>query len=331
MISSLILSSGFPIFRLSCLKHILTDLHAVLVQNTTLSFAQKAWVSFLKFIIPRPHVSGPCFELPVCMSEKSLCFWSIEYISSWYFAFLGVYGPNSTSALDPFLLPEREAKDHRICENNPKCVLYWHEGLGGGQGWMGLDGWRGWWGWWGWWGWGVYCKLWEIWWNMMEYDGVKQDGIWWCETRVFAPWMNLLFAGSDSCDAGLKEVDCKFMEGKNCTARASAMLTWVNRRVALDCWGALEMFNSEDTQPKGPCMFTCKRCESHHGTSLPESQSHRSTPLTCFWRRNLRQERHRGVNGNSGLLCGCPKTSCAFGAWTDRPTYGIWTLWSKMT
>lgn len=54
-------------------------------------------------------------------------------------------------------------------------------------------------------------------------------------------------AGSDSCDAGLKEVDCKFMEGKNCTARASAMLTWVNRRVALDCWGALEMFNSEDT------------------------------------------------------------------------------------
>ena len=51
--------------------------------------------------------------------------------------------------------------------------------------------------------------------DMMEYDGVKQG--------CHRPWMNLLFAGSDSCDAGLKEVDCKFMEGKNCTARASAM------------------------------------------------------------------------------------------------------------
>lgn len=174
VISSLILSSGFPIFRLSCLKHILTDLHAVLVQNTTLSFAQKAWVSFLKFIIPRPHVSGPCFELPVCMSEKSLCFWSIEYIISWYFAFLGVYGPNSTSALDPFLLPEREAKDHRICENNPKCVLYWHEGLGGGKdgwGWMdeGLMGLMGLMG---------LGSLLQVVRDMMEYDG-----IWWCETR----------------------------------------------------------------------------------------------------------------------------------------------------
>lgn len=72
----------------------------------------------------------------------------------------------------------------------------------------------------------------------MEYDGVKQG--------FFAPGLSCLL-GVIAVMTRLKEVDCKFMEGKNCTARASAMLTWVSRRVALDCWGALEMFNSEDT------------------------------------------------------------------------------------
>ena len=79
-----------------------------------------------------------------------------------------MYGPNSTSALDPFLLPEREAKDHRICENNPKCVLYWHEGLGGarmdGAGWMeGLMGLMGLMG---------LGSLLQVVRDMMEYDGI---------------------------------------------------------------------------------------------------------------------------------------------------------------
>lgn len=156
-----------------------------LVQNTTLSFAQKAWTFQFLFwnsssLDPMSWGLSSNCQLYVWKKSVFLKHWII----SWYFAFLGVYGPNSTSALDPFLLPEREAKDHRICENNPKCVLYWHEGLGG-QGWMGLDGWRGLMGL------GVYCKLWEIWWNMMVWN------------KGFRPWI-VLFAGCDGEGSGLQ-------------------------------------------------------------------------------------------------------------------------------
>lgn len=125
-------------------------------------------VSFLKFIIPRPHVSGPFFELWVVCLKKVCVFEALDNFVI-FCSFRGVWVQFNKC---PGSFPSARmwsSGPSDMWEQSKVCIVLAWRMWENGQGWMGLDGWRGWFM-----GLGVYCKLWEIWWNMMEYDGVKQ-------------------------------------------------------------------------------------------------------------------------------------------------------------
>lgn len=142
-------------------------------------------VSFLKFIIPRPHVLGPFFELPVVCLKKVRVFEALDNFVI-FCVFGGVWAqfnkcPGSFPSARMWSSgPSDMWEQSKVC-----IVLAWR--IGGarmdGAGWMeGVDG---------------VGSLLQVVRDMMEYDGVKQGfspldcpvcWVWWWRKWIASLW-----------------------------------------------------------------------------------------------------------------------------------------------